>query len=53
MRNYALKIKEKAYDINVNGTINLLKACSKKKCKQFIFASTEWVYGERKNLQNK
>ena len=43
------KNKRKAYDINVNGTINLLKACSKKKCKQFIFASTEWVYGERKN----
>ena len=42
------KNKRKAYDINVNGTINLLKACSKKKCKQFIFASTEWVYGERK-----
>ena len=43
------KNKRKAYDINVNGTKNLLKACSKKKCKQFIFASTEWVYGERKN----
>jgi|MDTG01.4.fsa_nt_gb UDP-glucose 4-epimerase len=43
------KNKKKAYDVNVNGTINLLKACSKKKCNQFIFASTEWVYGERKN----
>ena len=44
-----LEIKKKAYDVNVNGTVNLLKACSEKKCKQFIFASTEWVYGEKKN----
>ena len=49
MRNYALKIKEKAYDINVNGTINLLKACSKKKCKQFIFASTSGYMEKEKS----
>ena len=43
------KNKKKAYDVNVNGTKNLLRACTKNECKQFIFASTEWVYGEKKN----
>ena len=37
---------EIAYDVNVKGTINLLKSAHKKNVKQLIFASTEWVYGE-------
>lgn len=37
---------ENAYDVNIKGTINLLKSAYKKNVKQFIFASTEWVYGE-------
>ncbi len=32
------------FDINVMGTLNLIKAAQAKKTKQFIFASTEWVY---------
>lgn len=32
------------FDINVMGTLNLVKAAREKKAKQFIFASTEWVY---------
>lgn len=32
------------FDINVMGTLNLIEAAEKKKVKQFIFASTEWVY---------
>lgn len=39
--------RDKAYecfDINVMGTLNLMKAAHEKKAKQFIFASTEWVY---------
>lgn len=39
--------KDKAYecfDINVMGTLNLVEAASKKNVKQFIFASSEWVY---------
>lgn len=39
--------KNKAYecfDSNVMGTLNLMNAAQKKKVKQFIFASTEWVY---------
>ena len=34
-----------AFDVNVNGTINLINIANKKKSKKFIFASTEWVYG--------
>ena len=33
--------------VNIEGTINLYKAALRKKCKHFIFASTEWVYGEK------
>lgn len=39
--------KNKAYDcfdVNVMGTLNLIEAAEKKKTKQFIFASSEWVY---------
>jgi len=39
--------RDKAYecfDINVMGTLNLMEASQEKKAKQFIFASTEWVY---------
>lgn len=39
--------KNKAYDcfrLNVMGTLNLIDAVEKKRTKQFIFASTEWVY---------
>ena len=32
------------FDINVMGTLNLMRAASAKKTKQFIFASSEWVY---------
>ena len=47
------KMPEKAYDVNIKGTINLLNVASKKKIKNFIFASSEWVYGEAsKNLVN-
>ncbi len=39
--------KNKAYEcfnLNVMGTLNLIEAAEKKKAKQFIFASSEWVY---------
>jgi len=32
------------FDVNVMGTLNLIRAAEEKKAKQFIFASTEWVY---------
>lgn len=39
--------KNRAYECfsaNVMGTLNLIKAAEEKKVKQFIFASSEWVY---------
>jgi len=38
-----------AFDINVMGTLNLIRAAAKRDVKQFIFASSEWVYGEVAN----
>ena len=35
---------QECFDINVVGTLNVLNAARKKNVKQFIFASTEWVY---------
>ena len=35
-----------AFDVNVGGTLNLIQAAQAKRVKQFIFASSEWVYGE-------
>jgi len=32
------------FDTNVMGTLNLIRAAEEKKAKQFIFASSEWVY---------
>jgi len=42
------------FDVNVMGTLNLIKAAQLQNVKQFIFASSEWVYdkfidGEEKN----
>lgn len=36
------------FDVNVMGTLNLMNAAYTKKVKQFIFASSEWVYDEFK-----
>ena len=36
------------FDINVMGTLNLIRAAIKKNVRQFIFASSEWVYNEFK-----
>lgn len=34
----------RCYDVNVGGTINIFEACRTRGARQFIFASTEWVY---------
>lgn len=34
------------FDINVMGTLNVIRAALKKNVKQFIFASSEWVYND-------
>lgn len=38
-----------AFDINVNGTLNVIAAAEKRKARQLIFASSEWVYGDVSN----
>ena len=35
-----------AFDVNVNGTLNLIEAARRRGVAHFIFASSEWVYGE-------
>jgi len=37
------------FDLNVMGTLNLLRCAELKKCKQLIFASSEWVYNDNSN----
>ena len=48
-----LKIIYQNLEINVNGTFNVMQAAIKKKVKQIIFASSEWVYGEEKSSKVK
>ena len=38
-----------AFDVNVTGTLNLASAAQKRGAAQFIFASSEWVYGNVRN----
>lgn len=35
-----------AFDVNVNGTLNLIEAARRRGVRRFLFASSEWVYGE-------
>ncbi len=38
----------KCYDVNLTGTINLIKFANSQNIRKFIFASTEWVYENSK-----
>jgi nucleoside-diphosphate-sugar epimerase len=38
-----------AFDVNVTGTLNMAAAAQRRNAKQFIFASSEWVYGNVRN----
>lgn len=38
-----------AFDVNVTGTLNVAAAAQRRAVRQFIFASSEWVYGEVAN----
>lgn len=40
-------------DVNIQGTLNLLKACVKNKVKIFVFASSSSVYGEARIFPEK
>ncbi len=41
------------FNVNINGTINLLEAAKEKQIKHFVFASTEWVYDKNQKKINK
>jgi len=41
---------EKTYNVNVDGTINVFRACVANKVRKIIVASSAAVYGESKNL---
>jgi UDP-glucose 4-epimerase len=41
-----------SHGINLNGTVNLLKACVDAKVKRFVFASSCAVYGDTETLPN-
>ena len=41
------------FDVNIMGTLNLINVAQTKKCKQFIFASSEWVYDNCTNQEEK
>jgi UDP-glucose 4-epimerase len=45
----SVKNPQNTIDTNVNGTLNVLEACSKNKVNNFVFASSAAVYGEPKN----
>jgi len=38
-----------AFDVNVNGTLNIAAAAEKRNAAQLVFASSEWVYGDVRN----
>jgi len=38
-----------AFDVNVTGTLNVLRAAQQREVPHVIFASSEWVYGEVRN----
>jgi UDP-glucose 4-epimerase len=38
-----------ALDVNLTGTLRLAHAANLRHCRQFLFASTEWVYGDVPN----
>ena len=38
-----------AFDVNVNGTLNVAAAAQKRAARQLVFASSEWVYGDVRN----
>ncbi len=40
-----------AMDVNVMGTLNLVEKAKQRGVRQFVFASSEWVYGDAKPLE--
>ena len=47
---YSIEEPELYYDVNLMGTLNLLKACTEKNVNKFVFASSSSVYGNNKKV---
>ncbi|WP_207707333.1 GDP-mannose 4,6-dehydratase [Crassaminicella thermophila] len=47
---YSILAPDLYYDVNVNGTLNLLEAAKENKIDKFIFASSSSVYGNNKKI---
>lgn len=47
---YSIQQPELYYDVNINGTLNLLEKCRENNIKKFIFASSSSVYGNNKKV---
>lgn len=46
----SIKMPTYYYDVNINGTVNILEACKDNGVKKFIFASSSSVYGNNKKV---
>lgn len=46
----SIEMPEYYYDVNINGTLNLLELCKLSNIKKFIFASSSSVYGNNKKV---
>mgnify|MGYP000903583084 CR=1 FL=1 len=46
----SLQYPDDYYNVNVNGTLNILEACKEKNIKKFIFASSSSVYGNNQKI---
>lgn len=49
----SVKKPQLSYEVNILGSMNLIRFAKKKNVNNFIFASTEWVYGDFKKNQIK
>lgn len=46
----SIKMPKEYYNVNIDGTLNLLEACKKRKIQKFVFASSSSVYGNNHKI---
>lgn len=51
-QNFAINIK-KSYETNILSILNIIEIAKEKNAKSIIFASSEWVYGQKTNKSQK
>jgi nucleoside-diphosphate-sugar epimerase len=40
-----------AWELNLNATLKLYAACAARGCQKFVFASSEWIYGDQSSAR--